>query len=195
MYEQSVLICRVTLRSSSAESPSSRARHRSCGSRWRQTSPTVYPLILSSHTYSHTYCTYVHLIYTYSHTYILYIHTSHTYISHMRTSDGVGAPLSSGLHLNAVCGNKADGRCCCVRSGCRPHTAHRRVHSCPLFLLLGKFEYDPEAGARLQNGQHSVACRFVPSMPLNYHAVELRRDFYVHRAVPTLTWPAPPPLG
>ena len=116
----------------------------------------------------------------------------------MHVSDGVGDPLSTGLHLNAICGNKADGRWVCVlRLGCRPS-----ISSCPFLSNLvlpcpfaGKFVYDPAAGARLQNGQHSVSCRFVPTMPHNYHAVELRRDFYVHRAVPKLTWIAPPPMG
>jgi hypothetical protein len=56
--------------------------------------------------------------------------------------------------------------------------------------------YDPAAGTRLENGQHSVTCRFVPAMPHNFHAVELRRDFFVHRAVPKLCWNPPcAPMG
>ena len=70
-----------------------------------------------------------------------------------------------GTHLNAVCGNKVDG----------------------------KFTYVPPAGKRLESGQHTVLCRFVPLMENNYHSVEVSRDFYVHRAFPTLLWRNPNP--
>ena len=127
-------------------------------------------------------------------------HSAHTYI-HSLTHSDIHSLHHMSIHtrLAAVDGTASE---CDMReqsgrySMCVAAVCANLTFPLPPFLPAGKFVYDPAAGTRLENGQYSVTCRFVPAMPHNFHAVELRRDFFVHRAVPKLCWNPPcAPMG